>query len=182
LLAWGEWENWCASRRALGVASEGLQQTVVVLGYRNRGSRANLVNRWRVRAGLRSLPVSGAARLIFAGGTAGVRRSEAWLMADYARAECGYQGEILLEEVSLTTWENVCNVAALLEEADQIKIVSHPFHAYKARVYLHRERPDLARRLAQGRDYQFGEWLPAKPLLAAYGRWTTRALKERAAV
>ena len=147
LLAWGEWENWRASRRALGAGSEGLRQAVVVLGHRNRGTRANLINRWRVRAGLRSLPPTGDARLILAGGAAGAWPSEAWLMADYARAECGHAGEVLLEQTSLTTWENVCNVAGLLEDADQIKIVSHPFHAYKARVYLHRQRPDLAARL-----------------------------------
>ena len=50
-------------------------------------------------------------------------------MAEYARALGGHEGEILLEEASMTTWENVCNLAALVEDADRIKIVSHPFHA-----------------------------------------------------
>jgi hypothetical protein len=43
-------------------------------------------------------------------------------------------------------------------------------------MYLARQRPDLADRLARGAEYRFGEWMPAKTAFAAYGR-----LKERSA-
>ena len=43
---------------------------VVVLGYRNRGARANYINRYRVRAGLRSLdPAADDSVLVLCGGT-----------------------------------------------------------------------------------------------------------------
>lgn len=43
---------------------------VVVLGYRNRGARANYINRYRVRAGLRSLdPATDDSVLVLCGGT-----------------------------------------------------------------------------------------------------------------
>jgi len=80
----------------------------------------------------------------------------------------------VLEEGSTSTWENVANVLHLIDTADQIKIVSNPMHALKARAYLLRQRPDLADRLTRGNDYRFGEWFPLKPLLAAYGHWTLR--------
>ena len=86
LLAWGELVHWRASRRCLGRgeaakgqafrqarrrshvqaggrASDARQRdigkAVVVLGFANRGARANFVNRYRVRAGLRSLGTRG---------------------------------------------------------------------------------------------------------------------------
>jgi uncharacterized SAM-binding protein YcdF (DUF218 family) len=174
-LAWGEWENWRASRQLAGPARGGEHEAVVVLGFRNRGPTANALNRWRVRAGLRSLDSTAqTTRLVLSGGRTGDRGSEAALMADYARVVLGYRGALVLEENSTSTWENVTNVIPLIDGADQIKLVSDPLHALKARAYLLRQRPDLADRLARGGDYRVGEWLPLKPLLAVYGRWTLR--------
>src|SRR3954465_14777573 len=86
-LAWGEWENWRASRQLTGPARGGVHEVVVVLGFRDRGPTANMVNRWRVRAGLRSLdPTAGTTRLVLSGGCTGGLDSEAALMARYARA------------------------------------------------------------------------------------------------
>lgn len=173
LLGWGEVEHWRASTRRLGRATPappGTREAVVVLGYRNRGRRANVVNRWRVRAGLRSLDGTGrAARLVLSGGPAAGGRPEADLMADYAREELGYRGELAVETESRSTWQNITNVVPLLEDADRIKIVSHSLHAEKARAYLWRQRPDLAARLVRARDYRPGEWLLAKPALAVLG-------------
>jgi uncharacterized SAM-binding protein YcdF (DUF218 family) len=150
---------------------------VVVLGYRDRGQHANLINRWRVRAGLRSLEATDRqSRLILCGGVTAGRHSEAEIMAQYARSVRGYEGQIVVEQASRTTWENVQNLITLVEDAPWIAIVSHPFHAYKARVYLHRQRPDLAARLVRGADYRPGEWLVAKPLLAVHGHWSNRRL------
>lgn len=128
LLGWGELEHWRASRRGLGrgTARSGHRTAVVVLGYRNQGDRANAVNRWRVRAGLRSLDSDpNASSLLFCGGPTTGSRSEAELMAEYARDYCGYRGRVVLEPESRTTWENVRNAIPLIEDADRIKIVSN---------------------------------------------------------
>jgi hypothetical protein len=95
---------------------------------------------------------------------------EAELMACYAREVLGYQGELAVDTTSRSTWENVQNAIPLIEDAARITIVSHSLHAEKARTYLHRLRPDLAARLVRGKDYRFGEWILAKPFLAALGR------------
>jgi uncharacterized SAM-binding protein YcdF (DUF218 family) len=175
VLGWGEVEHWRASRRRLGtVATTGAREAVVVLGYRNRGRRANAVNRWRVRAGLRS--VEGAAVLVLSGGAVAGGRTEAELMAAYARDVCRYRGPIVVDGESRSTWQNVTNVIPLIEDADRIKIVSHSLHAEKAREYLWRQRPDLAARLVRGRDYRLGEWLLVKPALAVLGRRNLRRL------
>ncbi len=52
--AWGEWVNRRWSRTLVG-SGAGVSEAVVVPGYRNPGPRANAVNRWRVRAGVRSV-------------------------------------------------------------------------------------------------------------------------------
>ncbi|MFE0703758.1 YdcF family protein [Streptomyces sp. NPDC058872] len=176
-LAWGEWLNRRWSRTLVGHA-EGPVEAVVVLGYRNPRDRANLVNRWRVRAGIRSLAAGRTrdARLVFSGGAVGGDVPEARLMAQYARAVLAFHGTVLLEERSRTTWENVTRVIPLIEDVDRIKIASQPAHALKARAYLWRQRPDLAERLVRADDYRPGEWLVAKPLLALHGLWTLRGL------
>jgi uncharacterized SAM-binding protein YcdF (DUF218 family) len=154
-------------------------EAVVVLGYRNPRATANFINRWRVRARIRSLAGDRAhdTRLIFSGGTTSGGASEAQLMADYAQSVLKFDGTVLLEEESRTTWENVTHVIPLLEDVDRIKVASQPAHALKARAYLRRQRPDLAGRLVRADDYRPGEWLLAKPLLALYGLWTLRGLK-----
>jgi DUF218 domain-containing protein len=172
VLAWGEAEHWRSSRRGMGTrpGTRGTGEAVVVLGFRNGGSRANAVNRWRVRAGLRSRrPGSGPSRLVLCGGAVGGPVAEAELMARYARESCGYAGELMTETSSRSTWENVRNVIPLIEDADRIKIVSNSLHAEKARRYLRRQRPDLGDRLVPGADYRFGELILAKPALAVIG-------------
>jgi hypothetical protein len=152
---------------------------VVVLGYRNPQPTANFINRWRVRAGLRSVAADRAREtvVIFSGGATGSHAVEAQLMADYAKSVLGFDGTVLLEDQSATTWENISNVIPLLENVDRIKIASQPAHALKARAYVRRQRPDLAERLVRADDYRPGEWAIGKPLLALYGLWTLRGLK-----
>ncbi|OXM57260.1 GdmH transporter [Amycolatopsis thailandensis] len=176
-LGWGEWLNRRWSR-TLVREGQGGSEAVVVLGYRNPQATANFVNRWRVRAGLRSV-ATGNRRdtfVIFSGGSTSGGESEARLMADYAKSALGFDGTVVLEEQSRSTWENVTNVIPLLESVDRVKIASQPAHALKARAYLRRQRPDLAERLVPAEDYRPGEWLFAKPLLALYGLWTLRRL------
>lgn len=157
--------HWRASRRGLGDAAstDGLE-AVVVLGYRNAGARANWMNRWRVRAGIRSFdPAASEKLLVLCGGAVGGPIPEAELMATYAR-ELGYAGAIELDRESRTTWENIENAASLIAGAASIKIVSNSLHAAKARGYLRRLRPDLAARLARGGDYRLGEQFWLKPI------------------
>jgi uncharacterized SAM-binding protein YcdF (DUF218 family) len=178
VLAWGEWLNWRWSRTLVG-NGDGATEAVVVLGFRNPQPTANFINRWRVRAALRSVAADRehSACVIFSGGTTTRAASEASVMADYARSVSGFGGAVLLEEKSATTWENVTNVIPLLEDVDRIKIASQPAHALKARAYLRRQRPDLAGKLVRAGDYRPGEWIVAKPLLALYGLWTLRNLR-----
>jgi uncharacterized SAM-binding protein YcdF (DUF218 family) len=177
-LAWGELANRRWSRALVG-SGGGASEAVVVLGFRNPQATANLVNRWRVRAGVRSVTADGArdTRLIFSGGPTGGGAAEARLMADYAKAVLAFDGTVLLDEQSTTTWENITNVIPLVEDVDRIKIVSQPAHALKARVYLRRQRPDLAERLVRADDYRPGEWIVVKPLLALFGLWTLRGVR-----
>ena len=177
-LVWSEWLNWRWSRTLVG-NSEGAAEAVVVLGYRNPRATANVINRWRVRAGLRSIAAGSAqgTRVIFSGGATSSGASEAQVMADYAKSVLEFDGTVLLEDQSATTWENITNVIPLLEDVDHIKIASQPAHALKARAYLRRQRPDLAEKLVRADDYRPGEWLAVKPLLAAYGIWKLRVLK-----
>ncbi|MFC8225385.1 YdcF family protein [Streptomyces sp. NPDC057287] len=177
-LAWGEWLNWRWSRALVG-EREGVVEAVVVLGYRNPQASANVINRWRVRAGMRSIAADGAheTRVIFSGGTTSESASEARIMADYASSVLGFDGTMILEDRSTTTWENITNVIPLLEDVSRIKIVSQPAHALKARAYVQRQRPDLAERLVRADDYRPGEWLFVKPVLALYGLWKLRGLR-----
>ncbi|WP_418955641.1 YdcF family protein [Streptomyces tritici] len=175
VLVWGEWANGRWSRALVGDGGGDGSEAVVVLGFRNPRPPVNFVNRWRVRAALRSLPTADG-RLVFSGGAPAGGIPEARLMADHARRAHGYDGVVRLEDRSATTWENITNVIPLVEDADRIKIVSQPAHALKARAYLRRQRPDLAERLVRADDYRPGEWLLLKPVLALYGLWTLRSL------
>ncbi|AXB47270.1 YdcF family protein [Amycolatopsis albispora] len=167
LVGWGEVVHWRASRALVHPRRPARSEAVVVLGYRNQGADANAMNRWRVRAALRSIDPGLDSVLICAGLGRGPV-AEAALLARHAAA-LGFTGEIRLEDRSRSTWENIRYLAPMLEGVDQIKIVSNPLHAQKARLYLHHQRPDLAARLVRGADYRLGEAWPLKPLLAAYG-------------
>lgn len=178
ILAWGELEHWRSAQRELGAGPgpAGTGEAILVLGFRNRGRRANAINRWRVRAALRSCqPELGPSRLVLCGGPAGGGdMAEAELMARYAREERGYSGVLITELLSRSTWENVANAIPFIEDAARIKIVSNSLHAEKGRRYLRRLRPDLAERLVAAADYRFGELILIKPALAALGRWKLR--------
>ncbi|UYG17815.1 YdcF family protein [Brachybacterium huguangmaarense] len=162
-----------ASRRELGALAEnrpGRAEAVVVLGYGNRGHRANAINRWRVRVGLRSRnPAASVSTLVLCGGAVHGDVSEAELLARHARDELGAPGPFVLDDTSRTTWENIAHAVPVLEGADRIVIASDPLHALRARRYLRRQRPDLARRLARADDQRLGEMAWLKPLVVVVG-------------
>lgn len=172
VLLWGEYTQWRASRRLLGNTPRTAgPHVVVVLGWGNRGTHANAVNRYRVRAALRTLPPGGL--LVTCGGPVEGPVPEADLLAAYAR-ERGYAGPIVRDRTSRTTWENVRNAIPYLEGAGTIAVVSDAVHAEKARAHLWAQRPDLADRLVRGREYRFGEVAWMKPLASAVGRHRMR--------
>lgn len=86
--------------------------------------------------------------------------SEAQMMADYAESLGVPAANIILEDQSRTTVENVTNSIPLLADAPAIKIASNTFHARRARRILRDESPELAARLVRTRDYIPGEWGP----------------------
>jgi uncharacterized SAM-binding protein YcdF (DUF218 family) len=178
-LAFGEVAHWRASRRRVGNATNTPEaEAVVVLGFRNKGRRANYINRYRVRAGIRSLDPAARERvLVLCGGAVAGSETEAGLMARYAREGLGYGGRIVLDRTSRSTWQNVQNAIPLIEGAESIKIVSNSLHAEKARAYLQQLRPDLAARLRRGADYRFGELILVKPFVALLGLRELRSLR-----
>jgi hypothetical protein len=162
-------------------AGSGSDQIILVLGFRNRGTKANGLNRFRVRAGLRSIdPAAGSPVVIFCGGSVVGAVPEARLLDDYARDELGFAGRSLLETESVSTWENIAKATALIDEVllpeATICIVSNSHHAEKAREHLWQMRPDLGARLVRGADYRFGELPLVKPIAAARGLLALREM------
>lgn len=174
LWLWAECIDARASRRQLGTLQPdpAVEQqpnpldAVVVLGYRNRGERANLVNRFRVRAGIRSLEPEADSVLILCGGAVGSSTPEADLMQRYARDQLHHTGRIILDATSRSTWENIAHAIPHLEHAGTIKIVSNAPHAELGRQILRQQRPDLAERLVRGAEHRFGE-APVLKILSA---------------
>jgi hypothetical protein len=156
----GEPPNGPNTPRPGDISARSVQRSdaVVVLGYRNRGERANVVNRFRVRAGIRSIdPDAADSVLVLCGGALGGRTAEARLMQRYARDELCFDGHIALDPTSRSTWENIANAIPLVEHATTIKIVSNAPHAELGRQILRKQRPDLADRLVRGAEHRFGE-------------------------
>jgi len=172
---WAESVDARASRRWLGRAasmpctdasSSTLRHAVVVLGYGNTGESANLVNRFRVRAGIRSLDPAADNLLVLCGGPVHSSTSEAVIMQRYARERLGYAGPTVLDTTSRSTRENIAHAIPLIEHADTIAIVSNAPHAEMGREILWHERPDLAAGLVRGAEHRLGE-APVLKILGA---------------
>lgn len=153
---------------------------VLVLGFADRGPRAHAVNRWRARIGARTaarLVAEGfAVEVVACGGAVRGAVPEAELLAQALR-EAGWQGRILLEGGSTTTWENIASARALVGDLDAISICSNGLHAEKARAYLRRQDPDLGSRLVSADDYRFPEMSLLKPVFAVVGSIKLRQLR-----
>ncbi|MFJ4295591.1 YdcF family protein [Curtobacterium sp. NPDC089689] len=170
----------CASRRGHGLAAipdAMAAGCVVVLGFANGHSRINMINRWRARIALRSARGRPGTTIICSGGAVRGSMAEAELLRRHLRDDLGWSGRLVVETESRSTWENVRNVAPLLADAQWIVFASNSLHAEKARRYLRRQRPDLARRLVPGPDHRWGEMAAVKPVFAAVGVWKLARLR-----
>jgi hypothetical protein len=144
-------------------------ETVLVLGCPQQ-----VLQRWRVRIALRSTDPD-RAQFVFSGGAVRTQVSEARMMADYAIRELGVPAEnVVVENQSRTTVENIVNSAPLMLDSPAIKVASDTFHARRARRILHRESPELARRLVRAHDYVPFEWGPAHALLLVFESYLSR--------
>src|SRR5205807_8281377 len=127
-----------------------------------------ILHRWRVRIAVRSTDPH-RARFVFSGGAVRSQVAEARMMADYAVNELGVPvRNVVIEDQSRTTIENVANSAPLMEDSPVIKIASNTFHARRARRILYDESPELAERLVRTRDYIPVEWGPLHALMMAH--------------
>ncbi|MGW8483687.1 YdcF family protein [Microbacterium sp. NPDC055903] len=156
---YAEARHWRASRRGLPRSRPRgrFTEAIIVLGFRNGGRRANAVNRYRVRAALRSVdPSASRSVLVLCGGAVGGPVPEAELMRDEARRR-GWRGPILMDATSRSTEENIRHAIPLIEDADVIRIVSNSLHAEVARGMLRVLRPDLAARLHRAAEHRLGE-------------------------
>lgn len=158
-----------AGRSAQVRASE----AVVVLGFpSSRDGRTNAVLRWRCRIAVRSFEPGRSSVLIMTGAATRGGKSEAEVMAAYARDVLGVPAQqIILEEQARSTWDNIRYSLPLAEQFTAIKIASDPFHVRKANRYVARIRPDLFPHLEPADCYRPGEYLLLKAALLAYGIW-----------
>lgn len=178
---WSEHVTWRASLDA--VPPSGLDprpragDVVLVLGFRSSGGgRVNLIQRWRVRIAVRSADPE-TATFVFSGGATRGATSEAALMARHAVDTLGVpERNVVLEEASSTTWENIAFSLPFLRDAGAIVVASNTFHARRARRYIALQAPELAGRVRRGSDYRFGELLAVKPYLAIY-EWRRSRLR-----
>ncbi|WP_161968381.1 YdcF family protein [Curtobacterium oceanosedimentum] len=159
---------------------QGPRCSVIVLGFANRGTRPNAVNRWRARiaarTALRMVSTGATVSVICCGGAVRGTRAEADLLAEALRGT-GWRGDIQCDRESVSTWENIANARKLLDDPAMIALCSNGLHAAKARAYLRRQDPRLGERLVPADDYRFGEMMLFKPIFAAVGLWKLAAIR-----
>lgn len=182
VLGWGELVHLRAAirERRLAAPTPGGNLVVVILGFGNRGRRANVVNRWRARIGVRTARAARASgsvvTIVCSGGAVHGPVPEAVLLQEYVLHDLGWDGPVVIEPRSTSTWENVRNTLLSVECAESTAFASNGLHAEKARLYLARQRPDLAERMVPAMTYRLGEMPLLKPVFAAVGLWQLRSV------
>ncbi|MDH6246048.1 uncharacterized SAM-binding protein YcdF (DUF218 family) [Mycobacterium sp. OTB74] len=174
VLGWAEWATWRASRELLPAGATDPGQVVADECVLVLGNPFPVLHRWRVRIAVRSTdPLR--ARFIFSGGAVRTPVSEAQIMADYAVDFMGVpSANIVLEDQSRTTVENIVNSVPLMLGSPAIKIASDTFHARRARRILHNQSPELARRLVRAHDYVVFERGPLHAVMAGFELYRQR--------
>jgi DUF218 domain len=181
VLGCAEWRTWKASKEVLPERATNPRhitsgECVLVLG-----NPLPILHRWRVRIAVRSTDPD-RARFVFSGGAVRSKISEAQMMADYAIQELGVPARnVVIEDQSRTTVENIKYSTPLMADSPVIKIASDTFHARRARSILRDESPQLADNLARARDYLPGEWGPLHAALVAFECFRQRHARSAAA-
>jgi uncharacterized SAM-binding protein YcdF (DUF218 family) len=168
VFGWAEWRTWKASRDALPLEAANPRHIVSGECVLVLGNPLPILHRWRVRIAVRSTDPD-RARFVFSGGAVRSKISEAQMMADYAVHELGVPAHnVVIEDKSRTTVENITYSAPMMADSPAIKIASDTFHARRARMILRDESPTLADKLVRARDYRPGEWGPLHAALVAF--------------
>ncbi|WP_194166317.1 YdcF family protein [Mycolicibacterium sp. P9-22] len=168
VFGWTEWRTWTASRDALPLGATDPRPIVYGECVLVLGNPLPILHRWRVRIAVRSTDPD-RARFVFSGGAVRSKISEAQMMADYAVHELGVPARnVVIEDKSRTTVENITYSAPMMADSPAIKIASDTFHARRARMILRDESPALADKLVRARDYRPGEWGPLHAALVAF--------------
>lgn len=190
---------WIAATATLGALPELAHRWAATLSYGRpaAGDEALLVlgcpslddgalhpaQRWRCEIAARTMNPD-VRRVVFTGTSPKTGGSEAAAMAAHARTLGIPSRLIVLEEEALSTWQNLEFSAPLMEEFDTIRIVSDPMHAWRARQYLARQRPDLAARLAPvvdlpvGRHWRMKAYTLVYEIVVRYREWRTPRLPQ----
>lgn len=115
---------------------------VIVLGYPTRADgRPHPIQRWRVDLGVRVMRSTDAKRIVFSGGSPANTHREAETMAGLARVAGVPDDAISTECQSNSTWQNVVYSAPLVEQYDEVILVSDPLHAKRAWRYWMEQHP-----------------------------------------
>jgi len=116
---------------------------VLVLGFPGRPDGSpHMVQRIRVRIGVRMMREAGCSRLVLSGGTPHSDANEAQLMAGLAREEGVKDEEMFLELNAKTTWENLQNSLPYMEDYPTVYVASDGLHSHRGVRYLCAQRPD----------------------------------------
>lgn len=182
LFGWAEWTTWRASRDALARGATNPRHVIPGECVLVLGCPYPVLYRWRVRIAVRSTD-PGTAQFVFSGGAVRTTVAEAQMMADYAVHELGVPPRnVIIEDQSRTTVENIRLSAPHMADSPAIKIASDTFHAQRARHILHAESPYLARKLVRAADYRPGEWGPMHIAAVVFERYRARRARRARSV
>lgn len=175
-----EWITWKASREFLPPGATDAGRVVAGERVLVLGCPFPVLQRWRVRIAVRSTDPQ-CARFVFSGGAVRTPVSEAAMMADYAVRVLGVPAaNVVIEDQSRTTVENIVNSALLMADSPAIKIASNTFHARRARQIMHDQSPDLARRLVRASDYLPVECGPLHAMMIVFQIYRSRRARTAA--
>lgn len=141
-VAVAEFTDW-AARRGTAIPKTG-DGAIVVLGFPGTNAVGRAVQRWRVQMAVSAHRRLGTTHVIFSGGVPRSVESESSQMAAYARGLGLDEREIVLEEASVSTWENTLFAASLVRDERFVVLVSDGVHARRARAYWRCQHPDTS--------------------------------------
>lgn len=114
--------------------------SVLVLGYSTKtDGTPHPAQHFRVQAGVDAYRENRCGHIILSGGAAKNQYVEADTMAEIARGLGVPENDIIIENSSRTTWENIGCSARYLDKDSRVLLVSDVFHAQRAKRYACRQ-------------------------------------------